>query len=173
MAALSCASIGTWSWATATVVVMSSPASHRSADAGIVGFDRLIRQTVPRCGVMHRDRGQFWWIFFGPFFRSAIEVILTTRRPADSATSFALDALNPVGVGRRTRQYNPQSDGAKTLAQWLTAVTTTKGESDAMPVDAAVAMIHATPAEKRSQFGMEIWRLRRAHGTDRRAEAPF
>jgi len=64
--------------------------------------------------------------------------------------------------------------GAKTLGQWLTAVTSMKGESDKMSVSDAVAMIHATPPETRSRFGKEIWRLRRAHGTDRRAgEVPF
>jgi hypothetical protein len=39
-----------------------------------------------------------------------------------------------------------------------------KGESDQMPVDLAVAMIHATPPEDRSHFAKEIWRLRRGHG---------
>jgi hypothetical protein len=49
-----------------------------------------------------------------------------------------------------------------------------KGQSDQMPVDAAVAMIHATPPEARSRFAKEIWRLRKAHGTERRAgEVPF
>jgi hypothetical protein len=84
------------------------------------------------------------------------------------------NALQRAGIGRRTRQYNPQSDGAKTLGQWLTAVTSMKGESDRMPVSDAVAMIHATPPEARSQFGKEIWKLRRAHGTDRHtSDVPF
>jgi hypothetical protein len=71
-------------------------------------------------------------------------------------------------MGRRTRQYNPgkaaAGEGVKTIAQWLSAVQSMKGESDQMPVDAAVAMIHATSAERRSQFGKEIWSLRRARG---------
>jgi hypothetical protein len=84
------------------------------------------------------------------------------------------NALNRAGIGRRTRPYNPQTEGAKTLGQWLTAVQSMNGQSDQMPVAAAVAMIHATPPETRSQFAKEIWRLRRAHGTDRRAgEVPF
>jgi len=49
------------------------------------------------------------------------------------------------GMGRRTRQYNPRGESAKTLAQWMAAVMSMKGESDQMPVDAAVQMIHATP----------------------------
>jgi hypothetical protein len=40
-----------------------------------------------------------------------------------------------------------------------------KGESDQMPVDAAVEMIHATPPEDRSHFAKQIWRMRREHGT--------
>jgi hypothetical protein len=82
-------------------------------------------------------------------------------------------ALRRAGIGRKTRQYNPASDGAKTLGQWLTAVTSMKGESSDMAVSDAVALIHATPPEKRSQFAKEIWGLRRAHGTDRMGEVPF
>lgn len=33
-----------------------------------------------------------------------------------------------------------------------------KGESDQMPVDAAVAVIHATPEDK-SHFAREIWEI--------------
>jgi hypothetical protein len=84
------------------------------------------------------------------------------------------NALRRAGIGRKTRQYNPASDGAKTLGQWLTAVTSMKGESSDMAVQNAVTMIHATPLETRSRFAKEIWRLRRAHGTDGRArEVPF
>jgi hypothetical protein len=59
-------------------------------------------------------------------------------------------------IGRRTRQYNP-SLGAKSLGQWLTAVMSMKGESDAMSVPVAVEMIRATPPTKRSEFAREIW----------------
>ena len=95
-----------------------------------------------------------------------------------SCNVLCANALKRAGLGRKTRQYNPASarnpEGAKTLGQWMTAVHSMKGESDAMPVDAAVAMIHATPPEERSRFAKEIWRLRRMHGTDRRAgDVPF
>ncbi len=84
------------------------------------------------------------------------------------------NALRRAGIGRKTRQYNPMGEGAKTLGQWLTAITSMKGESDSMPVHAAVAMIHATPPDARSRFAKEIWRKRRAHGTDKRGgEVPF
>jgi hypothetical protein len=57
------------------------------------------------------------------------------------------------------------------LGQWLTAVTSMKGESTDMTVSAAVEMIHATPPAKRSEFAKEIWRRRRDRGTDR--SVPF
>jgi hypothetical protein len=79
------------------------------------------------------------------------------------------NTLRAAGIGRLTRQYNPASQGATSLGQWLTAVFAMKGESNEMTVPAAVAMIRATPPEKRSEFGREIWSKRRAHGTDWRA----
>jgi hypothetical protein len=48
-----------------------------------------------------------------------------------------------------------------------------KGNSDAMDVDAAVAMIRATPPAKRSEFASEIWAKRREHGTDSGDAVPF
>ena len=86
------------------------------------------------------------------------------------------NSLRRAGLGQKTRQFNPgtQTQSAKTLGQWLTAVQSMKGLSDAMTVGAAVAMIHGTPAEVRSGFAREIWRLRRRHGTDgRKVEVPF
>ncbi len=51
------------------------------------------------------------------------------------------------------------------LAQWLAAVLSMKGESDAMPVESAVAMIRATSPAKRSEFASEIWARRKAHSS--------
>jgi hypothetical protein len=42
-----------------------------------------------------------------------------------------------------------------------------------MAVADAVAMIRATAPEKRSEYAQEIWARRRAHGTDRKGQAPF
>jgi hypothetical protein len=70
-------------------------------------------------------------------------------------------------MGRLTRQYNPASQGANTLGQWLNAVMSMKGESDAMTVPVAVAMIRATPPARRSEFASEIWARRRQRGTDK------
>jgi hypothetical protein len=85
------------------------------------------------------------------------------------------NTLRAAGLGRLTRQFNPSTQGAKSLGQWLTAVTSMKGESTVMPVAAAVEMIRATPPERRSQFAAEIWRRRRQHNTDHRQqeEPPF
>ena len=76
-----------------------------------------------------------------------------------------------LGLGRRTRQYNPAAQGATSLGQWLTAVMSMKGESDQMTVPAAVEMIRATPPERRSQFAQEIWRKRRQHSET--SDVPF
>jgi hypothetical protein len=82
-----------------------------------------------------------------------------------------------LGMGRRTRQYNPGKGvtGARSLGQWLTAVLSMKGESDQMPVPAAVGLIRATPPERRSEFAQEIWeRRRKRSGPSGRADSvPF
>jgi hypothetical protein len=78
-----------------------------------------------------------------------------------------------LGLGRRTRQYNPAQRGATSLGQWLTAVFAMKGESHEMTVPAAVEMIRATPAARRSEFAREIWARRRERGTDRGDSVPF
>jgi hypothetical protein len=79
-------------------------------------------------------------------------------------------ALKQAGLGRRTRQFNPKAQGARTLAQWLTAVLSLKGEGGRMEPSAAIEMIRATPPHRRSEFAQEIWRRRRERGTDRWAE---
>jgi hypothetical protein len=72
------------------------------------------------------------------------------------------------GLGFRTRQNNPANEGAQTLAQWVTAVLSMKGQSDAMEPAAAIEVIHATPPARRSTFARQIWRIRRERGTDNR-----
>ncbi len=69
-----------------------------------------------------------------------------------------------TGKGKRTLQYNP---GARTLAQYTeAALEHTRGRHDA-----GGEVIHETSKEKRREFAQEIWRRRRARGTDRRT--PF
>lgn len=41
-------------------------------------------------------------------------------------------------IGRKTRQFNAAQKGAASLGQWMLAVLSAKGESDAMTVPAAV-----------------------------------
>lgn len=74
--------------------------------------------------------------------------------------------MKQQGLGRRTAQFNPNVQGARTLGQWVTAVLSMKGEGPMEP-SAAVEVIQATPLERRSSFAQEIWRLRRERGTDR------
>jgi hypothetical protein len=73
------------------------------------------------------------------------------------------NTLRAAGIGRPTRQYNPtKQGGAANLTEWLLAVgaiTPHRGAKYAaqtgstMSVSDAVAMIRATPPEKRSEFG--------------------
>ena len=81
-----------------------------------------------------------------------------------SCNVLCANTLRKAGIGTLTRQSNPATQGAKTLAQWLTSVMSMKGESDAMPVESAIAMIRATSPGKRSEFANEIWARRKAHG---------
>ena len=72
-----------------------------------------------------------------------------------------------AGIGRRTHQYNPADhEGARTLAQWVTAVTSLRGGGP-MELQGAIDLIRDTPPARRSSFASEIWRLRRQHGTDK------
>ncbi len=101
-----------------------------------------------------------------------------------------------AGFGRRTVQDNPVSfpvqlaissglkaalvprvndagaGGARNLRQWVIAVTSMKG-SGPMKLADAVEMVRATSPAKRSEYAREIWRLRRAHGTDKGMGVPF
>lgn len=75
------------------------------------------------------------------------------------------------GKGQKTRQFNPrrQAKGAQSLGQYMKAVLTTQGYEQGMTLDAAVSMLKATPAWKRSEFAREIWDKRR----ERQGEIPF
>lgn len=84
------------------------------------------------------------------------------------------NTMRNAGIGRKTRQYNPRGEGARSMAQWVTAVAAMKGESDDMSVEDAVDMIRHTSQEKRSQYAGEIWsRRKRRYGRSGREEVPF
>jgi ribosome-binding protein aMBF1 (putative translation factor) len=70
-------------------------------------------------------------------------------------------AMARAGKGKRTRQYNP---AASTLAQYTEAVM----QHQRGQYDAGGQTIHDTPKEMRERYAAEIWRRRRARGTDRR-----
>ncbi|HEV2378380.1 MAG TPA: HNH endonuclease signature motif containing protein [Terriglobia bacterium] len=71
-------------------------------------------------------------------------------------------AMARAGAGTRTHQFNP---GASTLREYTeAALQHVRGA-----LDAAGKIIHETPKEKRQEFAAEIWRRRRARGTDRRS----
>ena len=55
----------------------------------------------------------------------------------------------------------------------MQAVMSMKGQGGDMSVADAVAMVHATPPDRRSKFAKEIWSRRRKHGTDKTGEVPF
>src|SRR5262245_15588946 len=79
--------------------------------------------------------------------------------------------MKSLGMGRRTRQYNPRAEGAQDSCLGMAAVMSMTGESDQMGVDEVVEMIHATPVENRDHFATEIWSLRRQQGIrNRKAE---
>lgn len=75
-----------------------------------------------------------------------------------------LDQMNPAA---------PATAGAKNLAAWVIAVKVLRGESGEMKVKDAVALIHATPPARRSRFAEDIWKIRRAKGTDRPGSTAF
>ncbi len=81
------------------------------------------------------------------------------------------NTLKRANLGGRTRQYNPATGGAESLGQWMNAVMSMKGDGGNMAVADAVAMIHATPPETRSQFANQIWGIRRRRRTDK--SVPF
>lgn len=90
-----------------------------------------------------------------------------------SCNSLASNSLQAAGRGRRTAQFNPASEGAANLTQWLLAtacIVPHKGQQYSgehygvpctMGVDAAVSMIRATPHAKRSEFARKIWASRK------------
>lgn len=97
------------------------------------------------------------------------------RKPGDRDSQrkfYEVEAKLRAGMG--APRFNP-ADGARSLGQWVVAIQAMKGESDAMPVAAAVEMIRATPPRRRSEFAEQIWERRRARygSTGRSDSVPF
>jgi hypothetical protein len=94
------------------------------------------------------DRGKGW--------RKANPGIFEIGAGLDLLTDLA-EQTTPRG------RRNPE--GAPNLAAYLQALGVLKGEVDG-DFQAARTLIHNTPAADRSAFAREVWRRRRAHGTD-------
>lgn len=90
-----------------------------------------------------------------------------------SCNVIAGNTLRKAKLGRLTNQFNPATDGAKTLGQWLAAVSVVTPHKDrgqgslfpaadnTMTVREAVEMVRATPKNRRSAFARELGNLRR------------
>jgi hypothetical protein len=95
------------------------------------------------------------------------ENLAWTCRSCNTKTA---NVAKKAGLGRRTRQYNPSGNGARTLGAYVNAIQSMKGEAGGnMDVAAAVDLIHNTPQPTRSKFAKEIWARRRMSAS----EVPF
>jgi hypothetical protein len=65
-----------------------------------------------------------------------------------------------LGIGRRTRQYNPGTQGAQSSEQYALAITAKDHGNLFMTAEAARDIIHATPPEDRSYYARRLWRVR-------------
>jgi hypothetical protein len=78
-----------------------------------------------------------------------------------------------LGAGRRTRQYNPRraagGRGLRSVAQFIKAISTIKGETSQMDLFDAQEMLHNTPPNVRSQYAREANAIR----WGRRESVPF
>lgn len=68
-----------------------------------------------------------------------------------------------AGRGKRTRQLNPTKQGYPNFAEYSFAAAEHKRGA----FDAGGFIIHNTPKDLRRQYADEIWKRRRARGTDR------
>jgi hypothetical protein len=95
------------------------------------------------------------------------------------------NVMRAAGIGKRTRQYNPDAKPAANLAQWTMAVASVlrrdkktgrllppdNWKAQMMPVQEAVAMIRATPHADRVGFARELAAKRK--GKPASWEVPF
>lgn len=77
-----------------------------------------------------------------------------------------------LAFGEGINQVARPNPGATSAGQWTSAVLSLKGQGP-MTLSQARDLVRATPHHRRSEFASEIWRLRRRHGTAKRAEVPF
>jgi hypothetical protein len=78
--------------------------------------------------------------------------------------------FSKVGIGTKTRQYNP-AGGAKSLGAWLSAIQIVKYGAPG-GVNEALATIRDTPAGRRKEFSAAAWAARRkVYGKTGRSDA--
>lgn len=124
---------------------------------------------LKRCGFCGSSRNIRVHHLNGNEGDGAPENLIAACHADNARVGFLLKRHN---IGRRVDQeYNPTT-GARSLAQWMMAVKSLRGESTDMQPREAIAMIRATSPARRSDFAHDIWKIRRAHGTDRTA-VPF
>ena len=86
--------------------------------------------------------------------------------------------MGAAGKGKKTVQRNPaKSAGAQSPGQYALAAMVLRGESNAMSLDDAIALMHATPPDTRSRFAASLYRRSRAvreqNKRSRQSEIPF
>lgn len=86
------------------------------------------------------------------------ENLAWTCRPCNQRVAVVMKA---AGVGRPTNQYNPKRQrGASDYREFARALGILDGSAMG-DVNDAVALIHATPMSKRSEFQKDIWVVRK------------
>ncbi|MCC7497336.1 MAG: hypothetical protein IT160_07150 [Bryobacterales bacterium] len=96
------------------------------------------------------------------------------------------NVLHSAGIGKKTAQYNPRKAGARSLGEWIMAVSTIQRrdkrtgrllppdqwKAPMMPLPDAIAMVRATPPERRSEFSSML-RAKRSVRRRSRDDVPF
>jgi len=85
------------------------------------------------------------------------ENLIWTCRPCNQRVAANMRA---AGVGRRTHQFNPKRKGASDYREYARALGILDGTAIGN-MDQAIALIHATPQSRRSEFQREIWQVRK------------
>lgn len=87
------------------------------------------------------------------------ENLAWTCRPCNSRVAVN---MKRVGIGRRTKQYNPgkKATGAKSAQEFGLMAGIMRGDIEGDPAVAA-RIIAETPPKKRSRFVEEIWEVRK------------
>lgn len=86
------------------------------------------------------------------------------------------NTLRAAGIGRLTRQYNPQKGkGATSYGQYVRAALVMRGQAEAegMSQQEAYEMVMATPPADRSRYASMIYNNRKKRATAASKEVPW